>query len=124
MGAAMISKAADVQTYIAEVSAEQRAAIEKLRSLCRQHLIGYEECMEYGMPVYKRNGVVEVSFASQKQYIALYVLKKEVLDEFRGALAGSKIGKGCVRFAKPDRIDFDVLKQLLSRTAESKSAPC
>jgi uncharacterized protein YdhG (YjbR/CyaY superfamily) len=78
--------------------------------------------MEYGLPAYKRNGVIEISFASQKQFIALYVLKKDVLDEFRGALPGS--GKGCVRFTKPDRIDFDVVKQLLSRTAESKSAPC
>ena len=120
----MISKAADVHTYMAELPAGRRAAIEKLRSLCRQHLMGYEECMEYGMPVYKRNGVMEVAFASQKQYVALYVLKKDVLDEFRSALPGSKIGKGCIRFAKPDRIDFNVLKQLLSRTAESKSAVC
>jgi len=120
----MISKAADVQTYIAELPAERRPAIVKLRSLCRQHLNGYEERMEYGMPVYKRNGVMEVSFASQKQYIALYVLKKDVLDEFRGALPGSKIGKGCIRFPNPDKIDFDIVKRLLSRTAHSKSAPC
>lgn len=120
----MISKAADVQTYIAELPAERQAGIENLRSLCRQHLVGYEECMEYGMPAYERHGVVEVSYASQKQYIALYVLKKDVLDEFRSALPGSKIGKGCIRFPKPDKIDFDVVKQLLSRTADSKSAPC
>lgn len=50
--------------------------------------------------------------------------KKEVLDEFRGALPGSRIGKGCIRFAQPDRIDFEMLEQLLLRTAESKSAPC
>jgi uncharacterized protein YdhG (YjbR/CyaY superfamily) len=120
----MVSKAADVQTYIEELSSERRAAIEKLRSLCRQHLIGYEECMEYGLPAYKRDGVVEVGFASQKRCVALYVLKKDVVDEFRSALPGSKIGKGCIRFAKPDRIPFDVLKQLLRRTAESRSAPC
>jgi len=117
-------KAANVEAYIAELPPESRAVIEKLRSLCRQHLEGYQECMEYGMPVYKRNGVMEVSFARQKQYIALYVLKKEVLDDFRSALPGSRIGKGCIRFAKPDRIDFEVLVQLLRRTAESKSAPC
>jgi uncharacterized protein YdhG (YjbR/CyaY superfamily) len=120
----MISKATDVDTYIAELTAERRPAIERLRSLCRLHLKAYDECMEYGMPVYKRNNVVEVAFASQKQYVAVYGLKKEVLDEFRSSLPGSKIGKGCIRFTKPDRIDFDVLKQLLIRTAESKSKPC
>jgi uncharacterized protein YdhG (YjbR/CyaY superfamily) len=120
----MISKAVDVQAYIAELPPERQAAIERLRSLCRQQLVGYEERMEYGMPVYRRNGVVEVSYASQRQCIALYVLKQDIVNEFRSALSGSKIGKGCIRFAKPDKINFDVVKQLLGRTADSTSEPC
>ena len=105
----MTSKATDVQSYLKEVPAERRAVIEKLRSLCRQNLAGYAECMGYGMPGYKRNGLLEVSFASQKQYIALYVMKKDVVDEFRKSLPGSSIGKGCIRFSKPDLMDFDVI---------------
>jgi uncharacterized protein YdhG (YjbR/CyaY superfamily) len=61
----MISNAPDVRTYVGQVPAERRGAIEKLRSLCRQNLKNYEECIAYGMPGYKRNGVLEVSFASQ-----------------------------------------------------------
>src|SRR4051812_1742711 len=102
----MISRAPDVATYVAEVPEERRPAIEKLRSLCRQTLTGYEETIEYGMPCYKRDGVLEVFFASQKQFVALYVLKKEVLDEFREALSAASIGKGCIRFKKPAAIDF------------------
>jgi uncharacterized protein YdhG (YjbR/CyaY superfamily) len=120
----MTSKATDVAGYIQEVPAGRRAAIEKIRDLCRQNLKGYEECMEFGMPGYKRNGSLEVSFASQKQYIALYVLKKDVVDEFRGALAMANIGKGCIRFKKPEQIDFALLQQLLIRTRESTSKPC
>lgn len=120
----MKSKASDVESYIAEVPAGRRAAIEKLRSLCKQNLTGYEECIEYGMPGYRRHGVLEVSFASQKQYIALYVMKKDVVDEFRSALPFASIGKGCIRFAKPEAVDFDVLKRLLRRIAESKSGAC
>jgi uncharacterized protein YdhG (YjbR/CyaY superfamily) len=120
----MISKAADVDAYIAELPADRRATIEKLRALCRRHLAGYEEGMDYGMPVYKRNGTMEISFASQKQYVAIYVLKKDVLDEFRVRLAGAKIGKGCVRFTKPERIDYEVLRELFQRNASSPAAPC
>src|SRR4051812_19617811 len=120
----MTSNAPDVQTYIAGVPIERRAAVEKLRTLCRQTLKGYEECIAYGMPSYRRNGVSEVSFASQKQYIALYVLKREVVDEFRGALGASSIGKGCIRFNKPEKIDFGILKQLLQKNLASKSVPC
>lgn len=51
-------------------------------------------------------------------------MKKDVVDEFRSALSAASIGKGCIRFTKPDKIDFEVLKQVLRKTAESKSAPC
>jgi uncharacterized protein YdhG (YjbR/CyaY superfamily) len=117
----MTSKAADVACYIAELPADRRAAMEKLRDLCRQHLKGFEECMEYGMPGYKRNGALELSVASQKQYIALY-MKPDVVNEFRGALKTASIGKSCVRFRKPEQIDFETIAQMLRRT--EATAPC
>jgi hypothetical protein len=40
------------------------------------------------MPGYARDSVLEVSFASHKQYISLYVLKQDVLDRHRSELAG------------------------------------
>lgn len=119
----MTSKATDVVSYIEEVPAERRAAIEKLRGLCLEHLPGYEECMEYGMPGYQRNGSLELSFASQKQYIALY-MKPAVVDEFRGALGVASIGKSCIRFSKPEQIDFAVIARLLRRTEATPACSC
>jgi uncharacterized protein YdhG (YjbR/CyaY superfamily) len=120
----MTSKAPDVTAYLTEVPGERRAALEKLRELCVRSLPGYEECMEYGMPCYRRNGAVEVAFASQRQYIAVYVMKKEVVDEFRGELGASSAGKGCIRFTRPEKIDFAAIERLLRRSAESKAVPC
>ncbi len=114
----------EVASYIEQAPAERRASLERLRSLCRGLLTGYEEAIEYKMPVYKRNGVAEIAFASQKQYISLYVMKKEVVDEHREALAGCSIGKGCIRFTRPDKIDFDVVASLLRRTVESPTQAC
>ena len=120
----MQSKAPDVASYLEQVPEERRVALKKLREQCRRFLRGYEECMEYGMPVYKRNGVVEVAFASQEQYISLYVTKQDVVDRHRKALDGCRIGKGCIRFPKADRIDFTTVSALLRDTAKSKSTPC
>ena len=120
----MTSKAPNVDTYIQEIPDNRRPTMEKLRDLCRHHLAAYEECMDYGLPCYKRNGAAEVAFASQKNHIALYVMKKDVVDEFRTELSTASIGKGCIRFSKPDKLDFAVIERLLSRTAESESAPC
>ena len=116
----MISKAASVKDYIAQVPEERRAAITKLRNLCKKHLLGFEESLDYGMPVYKRDGVLRFAFASQKQYISIYGCGSPQVKDLRAKLAGSSKGKGCVRFANPEKIDFDVVNELLQRIAKSK----
>jgi len=121
---AMISKAPDVRTYVADLPSERQPVIRKLRTLCREILKGYEECIEYGMPCYKRDGILEVSFASQKQYVALYILRKDVLDEFRTSLPAATIGKGCIRFRKIDSIDFETIRRILLRNVKSTSPSC
>jgi uncharacterized protein YdhG (YjbR/CyaY superfamily) len=120
----MQSKAANVTAYLGETPVERREALQKLRQVCLQSLKGYEECMEFGMAAYKRNGAVEVAFASQKQYVSLYVLKKEVIDRHRKTLIGCSIGKGCIRFPRADRIDFDSVRLLLQDVVQSKTKPC
>jgi len=120
----MQSKAPDVASYLEELPDDRRPALERLRKLCRQALKGWEECMAYGMPAYKRDGEVQVAFASQKQYISLYVLQLDVVDRHRKALTGCRIGKGCIRFSRADRIDFDQIRAVLSDAAQSKSKPC
>ena len=120
----MQSPASTVTEYLNEVPADRKAAITHLRDLCLTLLIGFDEAMGYGMPVYLRNGVVELGFASQKHFIALYVLNTGVMDAHRHLLTGKGIslGKGCIRYSKPERIDFEVVAKLL-RAAQQASGP-
>jgi uncharacterized protein YdhG (YjbR/CyaY superfamily) len=120
----MQSAATSVATYLDEVPTSRRDTLTTLRKLCVKTLVGYEEDMAYGTPCYKKNGLVEVAFASQKNYIALYVLKKGVVDAFRTELAGANIGKGCIRYSRPEKLDFKVIKKLLVATRASKEAAC
>jgi uncharacterized protein YdhG (YjbR/CyaY superfamily) len=120
----MTSKAATVDEWMGEVPPDRLDAIQRLRALCRDILAGYEECMAYGMPCYKRGDVIEAGYNSQKQYIALYMLKRDVVDEFRDQLGASSIGKGCIRYTSPKKMDFAVIERLLRRHVESSSAPC
>jgi uncharacterized protein YdhG (YjbR/CyaY superfamily) len=75
--------------------------------------------MDYGMPCYKRDGVIVAAFASQKGYIALYGCGKALSPEMRARLKGANIGKGCIRFANPEKIDFAVIEELLRQKAEA-----
>ncbi len=122
----MQSLAKDVTAYLEEVPSERKAALEELRRLCRSILKGFDEYMMYGGPVYSRNGVAEVGFASQKHFIGLYILRTDVMSAHRDMLniKGVSLGKGCIRYSKPEKIDFDVVKSMLKATVLSTGEVC
>jgi uncharacterized protein YdhG (YjbR/CyaY superfamily) len=118
----MQSTAATVDEYIETVPPERREAITRLRELCLQELEGYVESMEYGGACYSKDGIIEVGFTSQKQYISFYVMKKDVVDRYRNQL--KDVGKGCIRYRRPDQIDFVIVEKLLEETANSSAEIC
>lgn len=120
----MQSNASTVDAYLDEVPPERLAALQELRRLCREHLVDFEEGMFYGMPGYQRNGVVEVAFASQKNNVALYILRKEVLDLHRASFPPSAVGKGCIRYRNPEKIDFGMVETMLIGMRESSGEIC
>ena len=67
--------------------------------------------MLYGSSSYSRNGEVEGGFVSQKHFIGLYILCTDV-------------GKGAIRYSKPERIDFEVVKRILRGTVKSTGSVC
>jgi len=122
----MQSKAPTVDEYLLEVPEERKAALTKLRDLCRKYLKCFEENMEYGMPNYKRDGVAEAGFASQKHFIALYILRTDVMKSHADQLKGTGIshGKGCIRYSRSERIDFKVVESLLKATVKARGQVC
>ncbi|MBI5563519.1 MAG: DUF1801 domain-containing protein [Chloroflexi bacterium] len=125
----MQSTAQTVDEYLKEVAAnpqtaDRLAALQRLRRLCRKHLRGYEESMLYGGPCYSRAGIAEVGFASQKNNIALYILRKDVLDAYRAEFPPSTIGKGCIRYRNPAKIDFGVVEKMLIATRQADGPIC
>ena len=122
----MQSTAKNVDEYLNEVPVERKAVLSQLRELCRVLLTGFDEQMMYGMPVYVRHGEPEVSFASQKKIIAFYILKKDVIDSHRHLLKvkGVSMGKGCIRYSKPEKIDFKVVELILKAAQESTGTIC
>ncbi len=122
----MQSNAKTVTEYLAEVPAERRAALTQLRALCRGTLTDFEESTRYGGPCCSRAGEIEISFASQKHFIGLYILRTDVMDAHRDLLQarGVSLGKGCIRFSRPERIDFKVVEMMLRATQESIGPIC
>jgi len=124
----MQSQAANVDEYIAEAPPERIAALNKLREMCLEHLVGFDEMMEYGMPAYGRPGDPDgVAFASQKQYISLYITKQDAAAVGKPLLEGKRgvsFGKGCFRFSRPEHIDYNVVEAMLKATVVSTGPGC
>lgn len=107
------STSASVDGFVESVGADRIDAIRRLRALCLEHLSEWQERMQWGMPGYgPASSDAVVSFNNQKGYISIYP-GRAALAEHRGKLKGASFGGGCVRFPKPDKIDFTAVAAML-----------
>jgi uncharacterized protein YdhG (YjbR/CyaY superfamily) len=114
------SAASSVDEFVRTVDEERAPAIHRIRALCQEHLTGWQERMQWGMPGYGPVGSdAVVSFNNQKNYISVYP-GKAALEEHRDSLKGASFGGGCVRFSRPDKIDFDALTRMLKHVRANK----
>lgn len=79
-------------------------------------LVGHDERIAHGMPAWYRGDEQRFAFASQKQYVALYV-DQNVVAVNAERLGGVDCGKSCLRFRKPEQIDIGLVEHLLAQTA-------
>jgi uncharacterized protein YdhG (YjbR/CyaY superfamily) len=135
----MQSKAETVEQYIDELPEERQQAISKLRSVVKKHLPkGFKEGMGYGMISYvvphtfypagyhcdPKLPLPFISIASQKNFIALHHLgiyaNPELVAWFTNEYPKHckyklDMGKGCIRFKKPEDIPYDLIAALVAK---------
>lgn len=135
----MQSKAKTVDEYISELPPDRKDAIQKLRKVILENIpVGFREEMSYGMigyvvphSIYPKGyhctpklPLPFINLASQKNYIAFYGMgvyaDKNLLKWFTDNYpkhTSSKLdmGKGCIRFKKPDQIPFKLIGELASK---------
>jgi uncharacterized protein YdhG (YjbR/CyaY superfamily) len=115
-------KAASVDDFMAEVSPDRRPALDRLRALCREIFGAQHELMAFGMPAYGDAKTPWIAFNSQKQYVSLYAGQGAV-ERFGERLGAASCGKGCIRWRKPDSIDFALVADILADVKARKAEP-
>jgi uncharacterized protein YdhG (YjbR/CyaY superfamily) len=86
--------------YLAALSAPQRAALEKLRKAIRSAAPKAEECISYGVPAFRLNGMFLVALAAAAKHCSFF--PGSTLRALKVDLRGYDTGKGTIRF-QPDR---------------------
>jgi len=134
------SKAATVADYLAELPADRRVVIERVRDLVNEALpAGYREGMGWGMigwvipladypDTYNKQPLVYAGLAAQKNYNSLYLncvyASKERTERLKSAAAAAgkplDMGKSCIRFKKPEQIPMKLMGELASKMTPGK----
>ncbi len=105
----------EVDAYLAGLEPDRREALTELRAVVLEEAPGAVETMKYRMPTYEYQGGVLCAFASQKQYMSLY-MDTGLVEQHRADLDGLSVGKSCIRFRKLDKLPIGTVRTMLRET--------
>jgi uncharacterized protein YdhG (YjbR/CyaY superfamily) len=112
-----------IDEYLAPLSAEKRAALERLRRAIRAAAPKAEECISYGIPAYRLGGRMLVAFGAAAKHCAFYPGARPVATHKR-ELKGYSTSKGTIRFSAESPLPAALVRKLVkTRIAEYAAKP-
>ena len=103
----------NVDAYLADLPADDRRALERLRKVIRGAAPGAEEGFSYGVPAFTINGKALVCFAAFKNHCGFYPMSPAVLDSFADDLSGYETAKGTIRFDPQKPLPAALVKRIV-----------
>jgi len=114
------SKPQTIDEYLAPLSDEKRAALEKLRTDIRAAAPKAEECISYQIPAFRLGGRLLVAFGAAANHCAFYPGALPV-EAHKDELKGYKTSKGTIRF-QPDRpLPATLVRKLVKTRIEERA---
>ena len=114
----MSAKPQTIDEYLAPLSDEKRAALEKLRKAIKSAAPQAEECISYQIPTFRLDGKFLVSFGAAKNHCAFYPGAFPV-EAHKDELKAYDTSKGTIRFQADHPLPAPLVRKLVkSRIAE------
>jgi len=110
--AAVRRKPRTIDEFLAGLSDEKRAALEKLRQAIRAAAPGAEECISYGVPAFRLGGKFLVAFGAGAGHCAFYP-GGTALDAHRAELARYDTSKGTIRFQPKAGLPVKLVRKIV-----------
>jgi uncharacterized protein YdhG (YjbR/CyaY superfamily) len=104
-------KPATTAQYLAALSPEKRAALERLRRTIRSVIPRAEECISYGLPAFRLDGKVLVWIGAGANHLAFY--PGGAVEAFKSDLVGYKTSKGTIRFQPDHPLPATLVRKLI-----------
>lgn len=104
------AKPTTIDGYLAALSSDKRAALERVRRIIRATAPGAEECISYQIPAFRLDGKGLVWFGAAANHCALYGLvgaEKDGLEDYDTS------GKGTIRFRTDNPLPAALVRKLV-----------
>ncbi|MCI0642097.1 MAG: DUF1801 domain-containing protein [Gemmataceae bacterium] len=114
-------KATTIDEYLASVSADQRAALEKLRKTIKAIVPKAEECISYGLAAFRLDGKPLVAFGASTNHCAFFPMSGTTVAAHKDDLKGYDTSKGTIRFPADKPLPAALVRKLVkARIAENE----
>ena len=107
----MSRKPRSIDEFLAGLSEDKRAALQKLRKAIRAAAPRAEECIAYGVPAFRLGGKFVVAFGAGVKHCAFY--PGGIPEAHRADLAGYDTSRGTVRFQPKDGLPQALVRKLV-----------
>ena len=108
-----------VETYLAAVSPDTRAALQALRKTIRAAAPDAEECISYQIPAFRLNGML-VGFGASAKHCAFYPMNSSTVATLEDELADFDTSKGTIRFQPDHPLPASLVRKIVKmRIAEN-----
>jgi uncharacterized protein YdhG (YjbR/CyaY superfamily) len=101
-----------IDAYLADLPADQRAALQNLRETIAVGVPDVIEATSYGMPAFRHHGRTLTWYMAAKAHCSLFP-GAAAIDAYRAELAGFGLSKGTVRFTPDHPLPADLVVRLV-----------
>ena len=117
----LAGKPRTIDDYLAALSDDKRAALEKLRKTIRAAAPKAEECISYQLPAFRLDGML-VGFGAAANHCAFYLMSSSTVKAHQDELKGYDTSKGTIRFPPDKPLPAALVRKLVkARMAENEA---
>jgi uncharacterized protein YdhG (YjbR/CyaY superfamily) len=115
----MADKPQTIDEYLAALSDDKRAALEKLRTTIRAAAPKADECISYQLPAFRLDGRMLVAFGATAYHCAFYLMSPSAVEAHKDDLKDYDTSKGTIRFRADNPLPAALVRKLVrARIAE------
>ena len=114
------AKPATIDDYLAVLKADQRAALQKLRQTIKKAAPQAEECISYGIPAFRQEGML-VGFGASAKYCSFFLMSGSTVANHADELAKYDTSKGTIRFPADKPLPAALVRKLVKARLMEKS---